>query len=220
MKRFLLLLLLSACSGGPPTLYGQGVPVAPIRTLPPTWDTSSTMDAPHTVGQPGYIGSTERAPRGTDKRVLPPTKEAGIWASDSERRPRLPSANPSWPNPPILLGTPLPWAVVSNTEDDRYYARRCAYMSTAFGKYVAGDPMALPALVRRCLAARLYAMCMKRIDEASKSRERDPYSDAHVSATKARADAFMKEACEDEPSSPEADAYLRGAEMHFRRSIQ
>lgn len=74
MRPIILILFLSACSGV------QGIPVAP---RPPAFN--PVLDSPITTGQPGYIGSPERAPRGTDKRVLPPTREPGIWAADKSK---------------------------------------------------------------------------------------------------------------------------------------
>lgn len=85
MKHLLpLAFLISACAA-PPTLYGQGVPVAPRA---PAFN--SVTDAPITIGQPGHIAQPKIYPRGTDRRVLPPTKEPTIFASD---RPMASSAS-------------------------------------------------------------------------------------------------------------------------------
>lgn len=76
--RFALLLLLVGCAGNQ-----SAFPVAPIANpylAPPP----GIIDAPITVGQPGYAGSPENMPR-SHGRVLPQTpetrKEAGIWAT-------------------------------------------------------------------------------------------------------------------------------------------
>lgn len=87
MKRllFLPLLSLAACAsdGAAPATYNQMAP-APVVRLPPRPPSySPTRAVPSTTPMPGYIGVPEDAPRGTDKRWLPPTKESGIWASDA-----------------------------------------------------------------------------------------------------------------------------------------
>jgi len=88
MPLLLLILLLSACAANQ-----SAFPVAPPF--------SPVLDAPVTVGQPGYVGELERAPRSPHKRVLPQTpetrKEAGIWAANAPSQTE-----------PVLLGVRLP----------------------------------------------------------------------------------------------------------------
>lgn len=147
MRPILFVLFLSACSSGAPTLYGQGMPVAP---RPPAF--SPTLDAPITVGQPGYIGPPEWAPRGTDKRVLPPTREPGIWASDS-----LPRST----GEPKILGVPIPFPPDTKAEADKEPTRLCAsIMNDAVKRIIPDQALAsFPAPWLPCLAAMLHKEC-------------------------------------------------------------
>lgn len=95
-RSLLFVVLIAACSSPTPSRYGQ---MAPGMSPPPRAPVFNPVtDAPITTGQPGYAGEPRNYPRGTDKRVLPPAKEPGIWA-----------AKPSYDDPLVLdWNIPLP----------------------------------------------------------------------------------------------------------------
>jgi hypothetical protein len=186
--------------------------------FPPTFEPEA--DAPITIGHPGYVApEPERSPH---KRVLPETpdtrREPGIWAArdDLPDGGPLPKANPTWPNPPVFLSVPLPYTPVTGTDEDRYYARKCAWLLTAFQPHVAVDVSGLNPYQRRCLVARAYSACMATIEQPSVSK--NEYFMMHINATRKRAKDFEKEACEEEALAPETDAFLRGLRMHLMRN--
>lgn len=78
MRAALLAVFLVSCAApsGSREYHQSAFPTAPPF--------SATMDAPIMVGQPGFAGEPEEVPRGKDRRVLPPTQEPGIWASDGD----------------------------------------------------------------------------------------------------------------------------------------
>lgn len=82
--RFLILLFLTACATSAPSRYEQGA----FRPAPPVFVPS--QDAPHTVGQPGYVTPPASQPeRSPHTRVLPETpetrREPGLWAGDEPK---------------------------------------------------------------------------------------------------------------------------------------
>jgi hypothetical protein len=97
-----LVSLLMACATASPTEYKQGV-YTPARA--PTFN--PVEDAPHTVGQPGYVGRPESLPRSPNKRILPQTpetrQEPGLWAGDE------PMASLSNQREPKILGLIAPF---------------------------------------------------------------------------------------------------------------
>lgn len=109
MKRTLwLTLFLAACSSAPELQreFHDGPMVSPAPTFTTPGATPIGRGGPM-VGQPGYVGPVENIPRGTDQRVLPPTREPGIWASDSDpTRKRDPRTPPPGRNTAPLKSSP------------------------------------------------------------------------------------------------------------------
>lgn len=146
--RLFLLVLFTGCATTP-TVYGQGMPIAPSApAFNPAWD------APRTVGQPGYAGPMESLPRSPHQRVLPPKKEPGLWAGDQPQ-----SVIQPWKDrEPIVIGTVFP------DPDDpllRLQLRKCAYLADSVFtiKMRVEDLVAAPSDVRACLAALAYKHC-------------------------------------------------------------
>lgn len=153
MKRLLpLVVLLSACAA-PPTLYGQGVPVAPRA---PAFNPAT--DAPITVGQPGHLPGVRVAPQPQPKpaRHLPQTpatrKQAGIWASQA------PDPEPLG----VLLGLTLPYPPDAATEAEHEPTNLCAAVMGSEVKKAVGEAelRKLRPSVVACVSARLYAYCV------------------------------------------------------------
>lgn len=200
--RILLLLLLSGCV--------QGVPMPPRA---PSF--SPTLDAPITVGQPGYIGSPEERPRGTDKRVLPPTREPGIWASDGELK------GSGEIETPVILGINIPVPVDDGGKPDYRFANQCAELTHETFK----DPtLKTPAQrlryeERECLAARIYDMCVGYMNRDIKNNEQALLSQgaqALVAALKKSgsttllvARSYLSEKCHPRTNTPVVDSLFK-----------
>jgi hypothetical protein len=181
--RILFLLFLVGCSGV------QGVPMPPRA---PSF--SPVLDAPITTGQPGFVGSPKEVPRGTDRRVLPPTREPGIWASDG---PTKASAEDEPPH----------------DDGDEWFARlepdempttpRCrrelAGAVIRLGKQSQREQ--LPKTPRSCLTARLYLHCANRelaaLQKYGHVLDSDAYERAKIEipAANDRAFRFYANAC-------------------------
>lgn len=146
MRFLLLLAVLASCAPAMhDTTYRQSAfPVAPAF--------NPAMDAPHTVGQPSYVGEPERLPVSQHRRVLPPTKEPGVWAGDE------PQAALGMPF--SVLGVYL--GTASKQPGSEPVARQCA---TWLNVATMGTPNALGAVEmsgrkRECAATTLYAVCL------------------------------------------------------------
>ncbi len=160
----LLCLLWVACAGAPSrSEYRQSAaPMAP--TFNPTWE------APHTVGQPGYIGAPEHVPRTASKRYLPETeqtrREPGLWAAEAPRaisdedravvNPYLASLSIVLPDDDALMGdttdsTPAKWC--------RAFIFTHIRNSAAI---LRSTPLAKES-ERRCLGAMLLEGCLRRV---------------------------------------------------------
>lgn len=150
MRSMLLAVLLSSSA----VLAQPALPSAPAF--------SPTLDAPHTVGQPGYTDTEVHAPRGTDRRVLPPTREPGLWASDAPQASSL-KVEPFLQG--MLLETPdgIPESakipLICAAEGQRDLRRIPAELLRALPSDVVSEGYYIQ---RHCLAARLYLGCAKR----------------------------------------------------------
>lgn len=141
MLRVALLCLLSSVA------YGQAA-----RPMPPAFNPAT--DAPHTVGQPGYIGSPEKAPRSPHKRVLPPTKMQGLWAGDTKAA--------RYGGPATFEGVtiPIPWVA---SEAELGNAPTCAWaLSELLKRDALGGLLDQLAEERRiCAVAKAWDYCMR-----------------------------------------------------------
>jgi len=145
MRYLLCMLLLASCATAHHTTYHQSA-------FPGAAEFSAAEDAPHNMGQPGYVGEPEKVPQSPHKRRLPTSSEQRVYAGDA------PSSTNGVPSR-TLLGVPLPEA-----EDDeaRKFRAICATsmgMAAKRGEY-ANLVSALSENERRCLAARLYNKCV------------------------------------------------------------
>lgn len=180
---------------------------------------SPALDAPITVGQPGFVGSPEELPRGTDKRVLPPTREPGIWASDGE-----PKAVQDL-TPPRLMGVLLPFPPAPDDPKEGHFARTCA---SKFNELidlhrVAQQAARLPAGVRNCIAANLYQRCIAgllKIHNAAAATG-DVYAPAFAADLRAYLPvtaAFVGRMCDGSRWPPEGVDLHDGLSVSFMRS--
>jgi hypothetical protein len=176
MRFVLLLMMCLGCSAGAPTTYNQGA----FRSPPRAPAFSPTTDAPHTVGQPGHLKPIpQMEPGPKPKRLLPPQIGPGVWASDE-------------PDPghvePRLFGVLMP--VPSDVTDyDRKAVYKCIFVMSDFAiRATGGTADAMTARLekyadreRGCIAATLYATCLKSIkDHYNSEFERGAIYDPEV----------------------------------------
>lgn len=166
----ILLLCLCACSSGAPTIYGQGVPGPATRpAFAPPGSTPAGRGAP-VVGQPGFSGAPR--PRGTDERVLPPTREPGIWASDSEPR----ASGTYSQDREVVVFDFLPALPLAADESEKEKARTCTQLirsATDYTPYLAGGVFRISVELRHCMLARLYLECVTRAKDWAREKDKD-----------------------------------------------
>jgi hypothetical protein len=136
--------LVGCASQGPTLERGTFVRPPPVPTRP-------GVGAP-AVGQPGP--HARGVPRSPDKRVLPPTREPGIWASD---RPFDPFERMR------VFGILVPMHPEDPTDEQLKPLLTCAeVLRIRAQKLGLTDAIwKLPGRSRLCLAARLYDFCIK-----------------------------------------------------------
>jgi hypothetical protein len=156
---YLLMLFLAACAAPQHRELRDGpMPTrAPVFVAPGYTPAGAGLPGEYMPGPPEP--AVERSPH---KRVLPPTKEPGIWAAD---RPASPPTEPDgWRVDPVILGVLIPYPPRLMAEEHKEPMQRCGYMSQRAITSVATTAQlaALSLDERRCLAAKLYLFCMTR----------------------------------------------------------
>lgn len=157
----LLLLLLVSFPVHAQAVAPAPAPVRPPPVMTPGYFPGSTGNPVHTptgaglptTGQPGTQGAD--VPRSPNKRVLPPTKEPGLWAADGAPKATREGSTD-------VFGVTIPYPdnageaekravdTCSNTiMDAAYAAKRSDYLSS------------LPLNVRQCLAFSAYEHCAR-----------------------------------------------------------
>jgi hypothetical protein len=159
MNRLLPLIILTACSTAAPAEYRQGAPMAPAF--------SPTLDAPITTGQPGYVGEPALAPRSPYTRVLPPTKEPGLWAAEA------PQASSSVIPDARLLGVALPF-IQDGERVETATTLICAekWRRALAASDVAEKVSAMRERQRRCMVAMMFRWCWGQLDALADSQRR------------------------------------------------
>lgn len=151
----LLLCLLSApvvvgCASAPKALKYSGTPAPPAPAFNPA------LDAPHTMGQPGYVHP--EVPRAKDARILPATEDSRIYASDGGEKKRDGEVLPPLPMPDNaeLALTTAQW--------DQCVAAVGALMSSpyadGYSPHLQDYLRALTPQQRACLRERLMRSCV------------------------------------------------------------
>jgi hypothetical protein len=162
-------------------------------TPPPPAPLRPGVGAP-VVGQPGHV--REDVPRSPHKRVLPPTREPGVWAGDQSPRP---VAGEPWQ---MVLDIELPLPTVFETPEDLMPVSICRTdilkRLDALALMDAAKALGYPE--RRCLVARLYSFCADRA--AAQLTEREVRGEAYIPIVKRRlgnvqdvAQRFKADAC-------------------------
>jgi hypothetical protein len=195
---------------------GQGA----YRPTPPTIPPAPV--GPHTVGQPGHVRTAPELERSPHKRVLPATREPGLWAGD---RPKA-TKDPEDLTPVTLLGIVLPF--VPDADDlSRSYTRTCGeQMDYALARgNVEPRAQALSIIPRRCLAARLYQHCANGVVENYKTKAAagetlDREFLARVLALKATADKFEKTSCVDKDAIASSDGLFQPTALLWAQIVK
>jgi hypothetical protein len=169
-------------------------PAGGIVQLPPSYP-GATYTPPGT-GLPGErVPGPQRGevPRSPNKRVLPATKEPGLWAADGA--PRASS-------PPQLFDVELPYPDGADTPEEQATTDVCASTLTRAARsadelYYAVN---LPEPVRRCFAARAYEHCAGSLwATMARDRERghpyDPEVLEQLRVTHAHASRLVAQYC-------------------------
>jgi hypothetical protein len=143
---------LAGCASGPPSEYHRGT-----FTPPPPAAVRPGVGAP-VLGQPGM--GPESLPRSPHHRVLPPTREPGLWAGD---RPRAVAEEPpDWrTREPSVLGIAIP-EKEGMGPDDIVILKRCAAATDSALTAVLA-PAAISGLTpveRQCLAQIAHGNCV------------------------------------------------------------
>jgi hypothetical protein len=205
----LLLLLLSGAA------FAQGVPVPPRPPMPPAYSPTTAVPV-----APGYgVPPSSPAPRGTDRRVLPPTREPGIWASD---RPLGPDGYPL----PVILGYELPIPPDAVTPIEREAPSMCARMMTDAAKAIHPDRLkAIRPDALKCLAARLYDVCASHTHQEMLRAEREFRLVDHAMAqafkkTAVTARAHLASTCAGVPVTRDTEEALAAAVAAFMRATR
>lgn len=181
----LAMLALMSCAGpsNSGTTYERGT-----FTAPPPAAVRPGVGAP-VVGQPGTPAGY---PRGTDARVLPPTREPGVWSAGEPRA----VMDEDVPEDPILLGVRLPFSPEAKTAREKAPTRECAYlMGLAVTMRRQSDLVSyLTEENQKCLAAQLYLACAA--GEERKLHGGENHKAKHiVSMVMKTAEQFVAESC-------------------------
>lgn len=227
MRFLFLLFLLAGCATSNNSSYNQTA--SPTVYRPPPVNTPGyypgtprePVYTPNGAGLPGerVPGSIQSSvPRSPNKRILPPTKEPGLWAGDGTVK-----ASDQLPDVPMIAGIELPFPPGAATDKDKLHTRLCALGMSLLIPDVARelqwDAMALPLDVRRCIAARLYEHCtssfrakLEGIISANSSDisglEHLLIQRAVISSTDRTAKRFVEKVCPGVPRSTEVEEAL------------
>lgn len=126
---------------------------------PPSFPTPGATPAGAGIVVPTPEGGEQVVPRSPNKRILPATKEPGLWAADG-----APMA--SGGDAPSLFGVALPEPTGAAMLVEA--SRACVSTVEAAAKSIGADKgvAVYPPLVRKCMAAWAYLMCAKHRHEA------------------------------------------------------
>jgi hypothetical protein len=147
-----LLCLMGCASPSPPVHELRDGPMPAVRPVftPPGY-------APAGAGLPEYMPGQPNptVPRGTDTRVLPPTREPGLWAGDAPVASSAPEKPVCWDMSPDL-----PDALLADRAGGSI-AHLCAAGLDNFGRRSSfwGAIQKLSPEARRCLMVRLFGQC-------------------------------------------------------------
>lgn len=206
-------LVLSGCAtSGQSREYHDGMPVraAPVFVTPGY--------TPAGAGLPEYMpgmNAPPAAPRGKDRRVLPPTRELGVWAADGDETRAAKAGDVL---PVSISDVVLPFSPTATTATERAPTKRCAY-SMNIALSMTGDHPAVRALspeqIKTCLAARLYQYCS--VMMSTKADREGSSSAERWKATMTAAVQFAEKACLNVPESATADdIYKRAVPMWLK----
>lgn len=170
---------------------------------PPAFNPAT--DAPITIGQPGY-GPEARPlppqPNPRPTRVLPPSREPGIWASDESYASTTPVQ---------ALVALFPYPPQAATPDAKSITDGCkTRMASALDFVRKAEALPrLPESIRKCLGAKLYLFCAEYAAQIVKEDKQhgmpNQYLEAVVVLTREAARKHHAEQCRGTGLSTTAD---------------
>lgn len=199
-----------------------------VRPAPPAFNPA--QDAPHTVGQPGYLEPQRvHPPEPRPTRVLPETPETrrgpGIWATNPPMY--APQRQRGDPIPDLrVLDVPVPHHPDAKDGWETAPTEQC--VATSEYVFMAGD-MGLAARAHRlsgerrtCLVALDHESCVEDLHRRwhaamAASGAVSPLATWFDKALES-ARAWARKTCGPRPDDPEIDAILRAMEVGNRRA--
>jgi hypothetical protein len=171
-------------------------PVPLIQQQPPSLPGNPVHTPAGAGASHGGLPGAQKAtlPSSPNKRLLPPTKEAGLWAADGAKASLA---------PPPVYGVELPYAPSAGNDEKRVTYACAATMSQATVATGANAASAAyPAYVRECLAFAALEHCAdwmaQRHERMTKAGEHlDPDGMRALEAVKRYARALVEAACSD-----------------------
>ena len=151
----------------------------------------------------------EEVPRSPNKRVLPPTKEPGVWAADGAQVPV------AGLNPPSVLDCVLPVPRTSQGEAMPGFAVFCAaHMEGILREpvFLTTSPWMSSRGQQECLAAKMYQLCAEtmRLSQSEPDASGEVAADNEITAdwrkwsgeTAKVATAYRRDKCKPETETP------------------
>lgn len=186
-------------------VHAQAVRPAPAPAAAPPPRPGATYAPAGGGASHGGLATPEAAvPRSPNKRLLPPTKEAGLWAADGA--PVAASTNE-------IFGAVVPLPQHPPLGADHLLGVCAADMTAAMRAVRMDKMLAFPDDVRRCLAARAYFQCALRegMSPPKRAGREVPraWDPAYVKmAVVPLAEALIKKQCEGVTITEEQNAAL------------
>jgi hypothetical protein len=147
---------------------------------------------------PTSDGNGVHVPQSPNKRILPATKEVGLWAADG--------AQGAATTMPAIFDIALPYPVGATTPDAQWWSNVCGRTMTDAAKRKGTDVhfAGLSMHLRQCLAAKSYLRCAEGIRDLFKGGARP---NRVVDEMQAHANALVKYNClHPDLVSPHAEA--------------
>lgn len=212
MTKLLLLLLAFLI---PTTANAQAMRPAPaasgpLITQPPPPGQPTYTPAGAGASHGGLATPAAAVPRSPNKRLLPPTKEAGIWAADG-----APSASAATMPPIFGIALGLPEAV---TPSAKQWSNFCAATLGDTAKSTGTEALfaSVHAQLRRCLASRAYLACAFDVADLSGANAPDAQT---AKAMVAHGKALVAFNCREGQADPKNEPPYRAMVEQWRKDL-
>jgi hypothetical protein len=212
------LLFLAASSANAQAPLIEMPPARPPMTRPvvnpPSFPTPGATPAGAGIEVPTPEGDVQVVPRSPNKRILPATKEAGLWAADGAPQAVLDNTS--------LFGVEIPFPDAAPTQFDKRHTSACvsSMNKAAYDTAQQATIAALPEGVRRCLAAQAYEFCTGSWQVASKARSTlSPDAAETIRKAYAHARGLVAKDCPGSGWDPKYEALLSALEKSWAQEF-